>query len=80
MLTMVVHVEKKRDALARIVILFHRLAFNIESLTMHRAANPGILRITMTIAAEPSLWPRIEAQLHKLVDALVVENITETDL
>ena len=76
MLTMVVHVENKRDALARIVILFHRLAFNIESLTMHRAANPGILRITITIEAHPNLWPRIEARFHKLVDVLAVEIIS----
>src|SRR5262249_1040300 len=74
--TYVVYVENKPGVLTRVASLFRRRAFNIDSLTVGRTAKPEVSRMTITVDADRAQAKRIEANLYKLVNVLLVENIT----
>src|SRR6202163_1679797 len=74
--TFVVHVENKPGVLTRVASLFRRRAFNIDSLTVGRTEKPEVSRMTITVDADRDQARRIEANLYKLVNVLLVENIT----
>jgi len=74
--TFVVYVENKPGVLTRVASLFRRRAFNIDSLTVGRTDKPEVSRMTITVEADHDQALRIEANLYKLVNVLVVENIT----
>jgi acetolactate synthase-1/3 small subunit len=76
--TFVVHVENKPGVLTRVASLFRRRAFNIDSLTVGRTEKPEVSRMTITVAADQDQARRIEASLYKLVNVLLVENLTHT--
>src|ERR1700731_3012928 len=72
----VVYVENKPGVLTRVASLFRRRAFNIDSLTVGRTEKPEVSRMTITADADRDQARRIEANLYKLVNVLLVENIT----
>jgi len=74
--TMIAHVEDKPGVLARIASLFRRRGYNIASLTVGRTAEPGVSRLTLVIDADDDTARRIEANLYKLVNVLLVEDVT----
>jgi acetolactate synthase I/III small subunit len=74
--TFVVYVENKPGVLTRVASLFRRRAFNIDSLTVGRTDKPEVSRMTITVDADRDQALRIEANLYKLVNVLLVENIT----
>ena len=74
--TYVVYVENKPGVLTRVASLFRRRAFNIDSLTVGRTEKPEVSRMTITVEADHDQSRRIEANLYKLVNVLLVENIT----
>ena len=74
--TFVVHVENKPGVLTRVASLFRRRAFNIDSLTVGRTEKPEVSRMTITVDADDDQARRIEAGLYKLVNVLLVENLT----
>jgi acetolactate synthase-1/3 small subunit len=74
--TYVVYVENKPGVLTRVASLFRRRAFNIDSLTVGRTEKPEVSRMTITVDADHDQAKRIEANLYKLVNVLLVENIT----
>jgi acetolactate synthase I/III small subunit len=74
--TYVVYVENKPGVLTRVASLFRRRAFNIDSLTVGRTEKPEVSRMTITVDADTDQARRIEANLYKLVNVLLVENIT----
>jgi acetolactate synthase-1/3 small subunit len=76
MRTIIVHVEDKPGVLARVVSLFRRRGYNIESLTVGHSARPGVSRITLVVEADEDAARRIEANVYKLVNVLLVEDIT----
>ncbi len=71
-----VYVENKPGVLTRVASLFRRRAFNIDSLTVGRTEKPEVSRMTITVDADRDQARRIEANLYKLVNVLLVENIT----
>src|ERR1700751_6084542 len=73
--TFVVYVENKPGVLTRVASLFRRRAFNIDSLTVGRTEKPEVSRMTITVDADRDQARRIEANLYKLVNVLLVENI-----
>src|SRR5438105_13573593 len=75
--TFIVYVENKPGVLTRVASLFHRRAFNIDSLTVGRTEKPEVSRMTITVDADYDQARRIEANLYKLVNVLLVENITQ---
>jgi len=74
--TFMVYVENKPGVLSRVSSLFRRRAFNIDSLTVGRTEKPEVSRMTITVDADRDQARRIEANLYKLVNVLLVENIT----
>jgi acetolactate synthase I/III small subunit len=74
--TFVVYVENKPGVLTRVASLFRRRAFNIDSLAVGRTEKPEVSRMTITVDADYDQARRIEANLYKLVNVLLVENIT----
>jgi acetolactate synthase-1/3 small subunit len=74
--TFVVYVENKPGVLTRVASLFRRRAFNIDSLTVGRTEKPEVSRMTIVVDADHDQALRVEANLYKLVNVLLVENIT----
>lgn len=74
--TFVVYVENKPGVLTRVASLFRRRAFNIDSLAVGRTERPQVSRVTITVDADVDQARRIEANLYKLVEVLLVDNIT----
>jgi acetolactate synthase-1/3 small subunit len=75
--TFVVYVENKPGVLTRVASLFRRRVFNIDSLNVGRTEKPEVSRMTITVEADQDQARRIEASLYKLVNVLLVENITD---
>jgi acetolactate synthase-1/3 small subunit len=74
--TIIAHVEDKPGVLNRIASLFRRRGFNIASLTVGRTARAGVSRLTLMVDADADTARRIEANLYKLVNVLLVEDVT----
>lgn len=74
--TFIARVEDKPGVLNRIASLFRRRGFNIASLTVGRTAEPGVSRLTLVVEADEDTARRIEANLYKLVNVLLVEDVT----
>jgi len=74
--TFVVYVENKPGVLNRVASLFRRRAFNIESLTVGHTDKPGVSRMTIVVDTDEQGAKRAEANLYKLVNVLLVNNIT----
>ena len=56
--------------------LFRRRAFNIDSLTVGRTEKPDVSRMTIVVDTDRDQARRLEANLYKLVNVLLVEDIT----
>ncbi len=76
--TLVALVEDKPGVLNRIVSLFRRRNFNIESLTVGHSEQPGVSRLTMVVEAENVPAEQFVYQLDKLIPVLDVTDLTET--
>jgi len=74
--TFVVYVEDKPGVLTRVASLFRRRAFNITSLTVGTTEKSGVSRMTVVVDADEFVARRIEAHLYKLINVLLVENVT----
>lgn len=74
--TFVVYVEDKPGVLTRVASLFRRRAFNITSLTVGTTEKSGVSRMTIVVDADEFVARRIEAHLYKLINVLLVENVT----
>jgi acetolactate synthase-1/3 small subunit len=75
--TLAVYVENKPGVLTRVASLFRRRAYNIESLTVGHTEKPGVSRMTIVVDTDEFGARRLEAHLYKLVNVLLVENITD---
>lgn len=74
--TFVVYVENKPGVLSRVASLFRRRAFNIDSLTVGRTEKDDVSRMTIVTDSEPDQARRIVANIYKLVNVLLVDDIT----
>ena len=74
--TIVVYVENKPGVLSRVVSLFRRRAFNIDSLTVGRTEKPDVSRMTIVTDADEDQARRIVANIYKLVNVLLVDDLT----
>lgn len=72
----VVQLEDQPGVLNRVVSLFRRRNFNIDSLTVGRAERPGVSRVTIIFQATDAVARIVEANLYKLVNVLHVEDLT----
>lgn len=75
--TLSVLVQDEAGVLTRIAGLFARRGFNIESLAVGPAEQPGISRITMVVSGDDGIIEQITKQLYKLINVLKVQDITQ---
>ena len=76
--TLVAMVQDRPGVLNRIVSLFRRRNFNIESLTVGHSEVPGVSRLTMVVEAENVPAEQFIYQLDKLVNVIDVTDLTDT--
>lgn len=70
-------VENESGALSRVVGLFSQRGFNIESLTVAPTEDLTLSRITIKTRGDQQVIEQIQKQLHKLIDVLRVNDITD---
>lgn len=75
--TLVCLVENKPGVLNRVVSLFRRRNFNMDSLTVGRTENPEISRITIVMEGDRSDARKVFMNLYKLIDVIEVQDITD---
>jgi len=74
-LKFVVAARNKPDVLARVVLLFHRAAVEIESIRMPARRKRSELQITIGVNGLQAQSQRLSAILEKVVDVVSVEMI-----
>ena len=74
--TFVALVEDKPGVLNRVVSVFRRRMFNIESLTVSHTHQEGISRITIVVDSDQMNVDRIMPYMHKLINVIQVEELT----
>jgi acetolactate synthase-1/3 small subunit len=75
--TFVALVEDKPGVLNRVVSVFRRRNFNIESLTVGHTHQEGISRITVVVDSDKTDIERIMPYMYKLINVVQVEDLTE---
>lgn len=76
--TLVALVENKPGVLNRVVSLFRRRNFNMDSLTVGRTQRPEVSRMTIVMDCESPIDARkVVMNLYKLVDVIEVQDLTE---
>lgn len=76
--TLVALVENKPGVLNRVVSLFRRRSFNMDSLTVGRTHRDEVSRMTIVMDCEnPADARKIVMNLYKLVDVIEVQDLTE---
>jgi acetolactate synthase-1/3 small subunit len=74
--TVVAWMEDKPGVLNRVVGLFRRRNFNIESLTVGHSETPDISRMTVVVNGDDNVVEQVERQLVKLINVTDVKNVT----
>lgn len=74
--TFTVYVQDRPGVLNRMVSLFRRRAFNIESLAVGPSETPGLSRMTIVVRTDDGGAARMQAQLLKLIDVVRVDDLT----
>ena len=74
--TLGILVNNHPGVLSRVVGLFSRRGYNIDSLSVGETEDPQISRITIVVTGDQSIVEQIEKQVAKLVDVLTVVELT----
>lgn len=74
--TLTALVVNKPGVLNRVVSLFRRRGFNIDSLTVGRTQDTDISRMTIVMEGTDQEAFRVEKNLYKLVDVIQVDHLT----
>ncbi|MEA3443049.1 MAG: acetolactate synthase small subunit [Chloroflexota bacterium] len=78
--TLIALVEDKPGVLNRVVSLFRRRGFNIQSLAVGSSEHPGLSRMTAVVAGDSIIVEQVRKQLDKLIDVVKVSDITDEDM
>lgn len=71
--------QNEAGALTRVTGLISTRGYNIESLSVAPTNDPTVSRITLVTTGSEDVIGQINAQLHKLVDVVAVEDLTAGD-
>ncbi|OCH13265.1 acetolactate synthase small subunit [Aliivibrio sp. 1S165] len=71
--------ENESGALSRVVGLFSQRGYNIESLTVSPTEDATLSRLNITTASDAMELEQIQKQLHKLIDVIKVQEVTDSD-
>lgn len=74
--TISVNFKNNFNALARIIGLFAGRGFNIDSVSLGEAKEPGTGRMTITTQGDELIIEQITKQLDKIVDVISVDDLT----
>jgi len=74
--TLVAMVEDKPGVLNRMVSLFRRRRYNIESLAVGHSETPGISRMTLVVEGDDRVIEQVKKQLEKLVNVIELVDVT----
>jgi acetolactate synthase-1/3 small subunit len=75
--TLVALVENKPGVLNRVVSLFRRRNFNLDSLTVGRTHKPHVSRMTIVVDATRTNARQIAVNLYKLINVIDVRHVSE---
>lgn len=75
--TLIVWLEDEPGALNRVVSLFRRRSFNIESLSVGQTEEQNISRMTFVVSGEDSDIEQMTKQLYKLLEVIKVLDVTD---
>jgi len=76
----IIWVENKPGVLFRILSLFRRKMFNIESVTAGHSEVVGITRITITVSGDKDQVRNMCKQVYKLINVIRVEDVPAESL
>lgn len=71
----ITHVEDKPGVLNRVISLFRRRGYNIDSLQVARTERPDVSRLTLVMQADEDTAKLLVANLYKQVNVLHVEEV-----
>ena len=71
--------ENQPGALSRVVGLFSQRGYNIESLTVSPTHDETLSRLNITTTSNDLVLEQIQKQLHKLIDVLKVQEVSELE-
>lgn len=74
--TLAILVYNRPSVLMRVVALFSRRGYNIDSLSVGETENPAISRITIVVTGDRLIVEQIIRQVEKLVDVIKVYEMT----
>jgi acetolactate synthase-1/3 small subunit len=74
--TIVAIVQDKPGVLNRMVSLFRRRGFNIESIAVGHSEEPHLSRVTIVVDGSNAMVEQVRKQLDKLIDVVRVSDIT----
>jgi acetolactate synthase-1/3 small subunit len=74
-----IQLQNEAGALTRVAGLISTRGYNIESLSVAPTQDPTVSRITLVTSGSAHVIAQINAQLLKLVDVVVVEDLTTGD-
>src|SRR4051794_18828675 len=75
--TLVATVEEGPATLNRVLSLFRQRSFAIESLSIGRTNEPGIMRLTMVVDGGKSAVEQVTKQLYKVVEVRKVSDLSD---
>lgn len=75
--TLSVLVENQPGVLSKVVALFSRRGFNIDSLAVGTTEDDSISRITIVVNGDEYIIEQVEKQLNKIIPVIKVRNLTK---
>jgi acetolactate synthase I/III small subunit len=75
--TIVVYIEDEPGALNRVVNMFRRRGYNIESLSVGHTEEANISRMTLAVRGEDEVIEQMTKQLYKLLEIIKVTDMPE---
>ena len=75
--TLSVLVENQPGVLSKVVALFSRRGFNIDSLAVGTTEVESISRITIVVSGDDHVTEQVEKQLNKIIPVIKVRNLTK---
>jgi len=78
--TLVAIVQDKPGVLNRMVSLFRRRSFNIESIAVGHSELPHLSRVTIIVNGSTAMVEQVRKQLDKLIDVVKVFDITNENV
>ena len=78
--TISVLVENQPGVLSRVAGMFSRRGFNIDSIVVGAAEEPGLSRMTIVLVGDERELEQVQKQLHKLIEVIKVYELDPADM